>query len=78
MKIKLIIGIILLLSSLSMVNAIETDEYNFTISYQYQSGSAAQYTQAQFIRESLKPLGINVELEPLPWGVFVGNLLHID
>jgi hypothetical protein len=76
MKIKLILASILILSGLLVTNAAPVDDYNFSIDFYYRSGSSTEQTKAMYIREALKPLGINVELYPLPWGSFIGKLLH--
>ncbi len=78
MKLKLIIASILILSSLYMTSAAPVEDYNFSIDFYYQAGSPNQQTQGLYIKEALKPLGINVELHPIPWGSFVGKLLHYN
>ncbi|MCY3414157.1 MAG: hypothetical protein INQ03_21105 [Candidatus Heimdallarchaeota archaeon] len=58
---------------------IETDEitFNFTIEFKVQN-SSVELAKANFIKEALIPLGINVSIIPLEFSLLVDSLLHMS
>lgn len=75
---KKVIPLILIILFIPMLipSASATQEYNFSITFELSADSARSFVFANYLKEALKPLGIEVKIKYLPWMTFVGDLLR--